>query len=83
MPKPEWQRKRERREEKLERMREQVASGELIVRQMSPAERTKWAERQREFEAKSSSAERDRRARAVKLRVKRAELALARAELAG
>ena len=83
MAKPEWKRRREQREEKLERIREQIDTGELVVRQMSPAERSRWAERQSQFEANSTPQERDRRARAVKGRLKRAELALRRAELAG
>jgi len=38
-PKTHWQRKAERRREKLEKMRQQVEAGILTVRQMTPAER--------------------------------------------
>lgn len=73
MATPAWERKREEREEKLDRMRELVASGELVVRQMTRAERARWASRQREFEANSTPEERARRANAADTRLRRAQ----------
>ncbi len=68
------ERRRQAREQKLERMREQVASGELVIRKMTRVERSSWAKRDREFEATSTAEERARRARAVKKRRQHAEL---------
>jgi hypothetical protein len=66
--------RREQREEKLERMREQVASGQLVVRQMTPDEHSEWAARQREFDATATPEERERRESAVKKQLKRKRL---------
>lgn len=68
------ERRRLARELKLERMREQLASGELVIRKMTRLERSSWAKRDREFEANSTPEERARRASAVKKRRKHAEL---------
>jgi len=38
-PKTHWERRAERKREKLEKMRQQVEDGILTVRQMTPAER--------------------------------------------
>jgi len=38
-PKTHWQRKAERKREKLEHMQQQIEAGILTVRQMTPAER--------------------------------------------
>lgn len=39
MPSPQQLRQQEQHEEKLRDIREQVASGKLVIRQMTPAER--------------------------------------------
>jgi hypothetical protein len=65
------ERKRKEREEKLERMREQLASGRLVIRQMTADESAGWTKRRLEFEATATPAERDRRDNAIKKRLKR------------
>ncbi len=42
MPSPTQQRQQEKREEKLRNIREQVAEGTLVIRQMTPEERRKF-----------------------------------------
>jgi hypothetical protein len=54
-------------------MREQVSSGDLVIRKMTDSERAKWAKRRARLEADSTPAERARRADALKNRRKRAE----------
>ena len=73
MAKTSRERDHETREAKLEHVREQVASGQLVVRKMTDAERAKWAKRRGVLEASSTPAERARRAAAVENRRKRAE----------
>ena len=73
MAKTSRERDHEAREAKLEHVREQVASGQLVVRKMTDAERAKWAKRRGLLEASSTPAERARRAAAVENRRKRAE----------
>ena len=73
MAKTSRERDHEAREAKLEHVREQVASGQLVVRTMTDAERAKWAKRRGLLEASSTPAERARRAAAVENRRKRAE----------
>lgn len=73
MAKTSRERDREAREAKLEHVREQVASGELVVRKMTDAERAEWATQRGKLEASSTPAERARRAAAVESRRKRAE----------
>ena len=60
------------RQAKLELVREQVASGQLVIREMTKAERLKWAKQRASSEARSTPAERARRAVAVENRRKRA-----------
>jgi hypothetical protein len=67
------ERDHEAREAKLEHVREQVASGELVVRKMTDAERAEWAKQRGKLDASSTPAERARRAAAVENRRKRAE----------
>jgi len=67
------ERDHEARQAKLEHVREQVASGELVISKMTDAERAKWAKRRGLLEASSTPAERARRAAAVENRRKRAE----------
>ena len=45
MPSPMQLRQQEQREEKLRNIREQVAEGKLVVRQMTPAERKRFPPR--------------------------------------
>jgi hypothetical protein len=66
------ERDHEARQAKLEHVREQVASGLLVISKMTKAERTKWAKRRRVFEASSTATERALRATAVENRRKRA-----------
>jgi len=68
------ERAREAREAKLEHIREQVSSGELVVRSMTDAERAKWAERQAgwtpEERARHDAAVEHRRRRSAPVRDK-------------
>lgn len=45
MPSPMQLRQQEKREEKLRDIREQVAEGKLVIRQMTPAERKRFPPR--------------------------------------
>ena len=67
------QREAEARQAKLEHMREQIASGHLVIREMTGAERAKWAKQRGMLEASSTPAERARRDAALKNRRRRAE----------
>jgi hypothetical protein len=66
------ERDQEARQAKLEHVREQVASGQLVIRTMTVAERAKWAKQHGKLEASSTPVERARRAVAVENRRKRA-----------
>ena len=57
------------RQAKLDNVREQVASGDLVIRQMTHEERQKWVE----HDSRSTSEERTRREAALKGRRQRAE----------
>ncbi|HEX3691937.1 MAG TPA: hypothetical protein VHU13_01220 [Solirubrobacteraceae bacterium] len=46
MPSPMQQRQLEKREEKLRDIREQVAEGKLVIRQMTPDERRRFPPRE-------------------------------------
>ena len=46
MPSPMQLRQQERREEKLRNIRELVAEGKLVIRQMTPAERRRFPPRE-------------------------------------
>ena len=72
MAKTSRERDHEARQAKLEHVREQVASGQLVIREMTDAERVRWAKRGASSEARSTPAERARRAAAVENRRKRA-----------
>jgi hypothetical protein len=56
---------------KLEHMREQIASGELVIRQMSLRELAKYAAQRAKIDAISTPAERARRAAGLENRRKR------------
>jgi hypothetical protein len=66
------ERDQEAREAKLEHVREQVASGQLVIRKMTVAEQAKWAKQHGTLGASSTEVERARRAAAVENRRKRA-----------
>lgn len=46
VPSPMQQRQQEKREEKLQDIREQVAEGKLVIRQMTPDERKRFPPRE-------------------------------------
>lgn len=61
------------RQAKLDHIREQVAAGRLVIREMSDAERARWASRDAAADARATPAERARRARELENRRRRAE----------
>jgi len=65
------ERDHEARQAKLEHVREQVASGQLVIREMTDAERVGWAKQRVLSDARSTPEERARRAAAVEQRRKR------------
>ena len=67
------ERDHEARQAGLEHVREQVSSGNLVIRQMTDAERAKWAKRRVALDDSSTSAERAGRAAAIEGRRRRAE----------
>jgi hypothetical protein len=67
------EREHEAREAKLEHVREQVASGQLVIREMSETERARWAAQDAVSEARATPLERDRRTRALENRRRRQE----------
>ena len=69
----ETSREREERErqERLAHMRDQISSGELVVRQMTASERTHWDERTAAFDRHATPDERTRREAAWKKRERR------------
>jgi hypothetical protein len=66
------ERDRDRHEAKLELVQEQVASGQLVIRQMTLTERARWAAHTRKVEASSTPEQRGRRAAGLENRRKRA-----------
>jgi len=66
------ERDHEERQAKLEHVREQVESGQLVIREMTEAERVTWAKRRAISDARSTQAERTRQAVAAENRRKRA-----------
>ena len=66
------ERDHEARQAKLEHVREQVESGQLVIREMTKAERVAWAKRRAISDARSTPDERTRQAVAVENRRKRA-----------
>lgn len=61
------------RQAKLDHISEQVATGSLVIREMSEVERARWATQQAASEARATPAERARRARELENRRRRAE----------
>jgi hypothetical protein len=66
------ERDRDRHDAKLELVREQVASGQLVIRQMTPTEQARWADHSKKVEASSTPEQRSRRAAGLENRRKRA-----------
>jgi hypothetical protein len=73
VPKTHAEREHEARQAKLAHVREQVASGQLVIREMSAAEREKWAVQDAQSEARATPVERARRTRAIENRRRRQE----------
>ena len=73
MAKTTRERQLEARQTKLDHVQEQIDSGELVIRTMTPAERVDWVERRRKLDASSTPAERGRRAAALENRRRRME----------
>lgn len=70
------EREHEARQAKLDHVREQVASGRLVIREMSKAEQTEWATQHAKSEARATPVERARRASALEnLRRRQARIA--------
>jgi hypothetical protein len=69
----------EERQAKLEHMREQVATGALVIRQMTRAERVRWNKQRVILEATFTGAERTRRDSLLRNRRQRAERLLGNA----
>jgi hypothetical protein len=61
MAKTRSEREDDERQERLEHMREQVSSGDLVVRQMTASERRLWKERSAAFDDHATPEERTRR----------------------
>jgi hypothetical protein len=72
MAKTQRERDQAAREAKLERIKDQVSSGDLTIRKMSDEERAKWAKHREETETTASPADRRRAAAAQRRRQRRA-----------
>ena len=68
MAKTHRERQDDQRDERLKNMREQIASGDLTVRQMTPEERSRWDEQSAASAREMTSDERARRSAALKKR---------------
>jgi hypothetical protein len=55
------EREDDERQERLEHMREQISSGELVVRKITASERRRWEERSEAFDNHATPEERTRR----------------------
>jgi hypothetical protein len=66
---------RELREAKLAHVREQVSAGSLVIRQMTRAERARWAKSSAKFDACLTPAERAKRDSVLRDRRRRTEYA--------
>lgn len=73
MAKTTREREQEARQAKLDRVQEQIDSGELVVRKMTKAERAKWEKQKKLQDASSTPSERARRAAALENRRRRSE----------
>ena len=72
MAKTQRERDQAAREAKLDRIKEQVSTGDLTIRKMSDDERQKWAKHREETEMTASPADRRRAAAAQRRRQRRA-----------
>ena len=72
MAKTQRERDQAAREAKLERIADQVETGDLTIRTMTDAERDKWAKHREETEMTASPADRRRAAAAQRRRQRRA-----------
>ena len=70
MPKTRRERQAAKRDERLEKMRQQIASGELTVRQMTLKERKRWDEHSAASARDLAPAERARRSAHIKKRAR-------------
>ncbi len=70
------ERAEEARRAKLEHIRDQISSGDLVIREMTTAERTEWRKRRTAIEGDLTPAERVRRSAVLKTRRRRAERTL-------
>jgi hypothetical protein len=72
MAKTQRERDQAAREAKLDRIKDQVSSGDLVIRKMTDAERAKWTKHREEAETTATPAERRRAAAAQRRRQRRA-----------
>jgi hypothetical protein len=72
MAKTQRERDQAAREAKLERIQDQVSTGDLVIRKMTDAERAKWAKHREQTELSASPADRRRAAAAQRRRQRRA-----------
>jgi hypothetical protein len=72
MAKTRTEREQDARQAKLDHVSAQVASGQLVIREMSTAERARWAKQNAISEARATPVERARRATALENRRRRA-----------
>jgi hypothetical protein len=72
MAKTRTEREQDARQAKLDHVSAQVASGQLVIREMSQAERARWAKQNAISEARATPVERARRATALENRRRRA-----------
>ena len=61
MAKTRNEREHDERQGRLEDMRDQISSGDLVVRQMTASERRQWEERSADFDDHATPEERTRR----------------------
>ena len=71
MAKTRTEREQDARLAKLDHVSAQVASGELVIREMSEAERSTWAEQTATSDARATQVERARRVTALENRRRR------------
>jgi hypothetical protein len=74
MAKTERERQDGKRDERLESMRKQIASGDLTVRHMTPEERARWDEHSAASARDAAPEERARRSAALKKRARIQEM---------
>ena len=72
MAKTRTEREQDARRAKLDHVDAQVASGELVIREMSEDERSRWEEQTATSDARATPVERARRATALENRRRRA-----------